>query len=234
MRIGSVFNRLAGKFSDIPNKKPKGKKGLETGACYWLVKVTLTNENRAYLIWRHHGGNTIVNGCKTVQVDGKGVYQCVGIFYTSLAVDYHFQGAGTHRKNVAMSSRACIIHSEEPRMTERGLQLLNETEYSFGNPHQKLLSTSTLSFEIRFWEDKSLINKHIYGYRLIIGGTRSTSCAIWCFDFYFKMLHDGWKTIVTNGIIDNINNQHLNCWDWLISICIKIWLSLTVIFLTKC
>ena len=44
----------------------------------------------------------------------------------------------------------------------------------------------------------------------IIGGTLNTSCAIWCLEikaiFDYKMLHDGWKTIVTNGDLDNINN----------------------------
>ncbi len=46
---------------------------------------------------------------------------------------------------------------------------------------------------------------------LKIGGTRNTSCAIWCLEikafFYYKMLHDGCKTIVTNGVLDNINNR---------------------------
>ncbi len=106
MRIGSVFNRLAGKFSDIPNKKPKGKKGLETGACYWLVKVTLTNENRAYLIWRHHGGNTttlwqtcIVNGCKTVQVAGNGVAMHGYIL--------HFSGSGLSLSRSRYTQEKC-------------------------------------------------------------------------------------------------------------------------------
>ncbi len=44
-----------------------------------------------------------------------------------------------------------------------------------------------------------------------IGGTRNTSCAIWCLEtkafFDYKMLHDGWKTIVTKGDLDNINNR---------------------------
>ncbi len=44
-----------------------------------------------------------------------------------------------------------------------------------------------------------------------IGGTRNTSCAIWCLEikafFDYKMLHDGCKTIVTNGVLDNINNR---------------------------
>ncbi len=45
----------------------------------------------------------------------------------------------------------------------------------------------------------------------IIGETRNTSCAIWCLAikafFDYKMLHDGCKTIVTNGILGNINNR---------------------------
>ncbi len=44
-----------------------------------------------------------------------------------------------------------------------------------------------------------------------IGGTRNTSCAIWCLEiktfFDYKMLHDGWKTIVIKGDLDNINNR---------------------------
>ncbi len=44
-----------------------------------------------------------------------------------------------------------------------------------------------------------------------IGGTRNTSCAIWCLEikafFDYKMLHGGRETIVTNGVLDNINNR---------------------------
>ncbi len=50
----------------------------------------------------------------------------------------------------------------------------------------------------------------IFIYYGIIGGTRNTSCAIWCLEikavFDYKMLHDGWKTIVTNCDLDNIIN----------------------------
>ncbi len=53
--------------------------------------------------------------------------------YTSMAVDYRFQGAGTLRKDVAMSSHVGMTHSEEPRTAESGLRLPHETEYSFGD-----------------------------------------------------------------------------------------------------
>ena len=46
-------------------------------------------------------------------------------------VDDHFQGAGTPRKNVGMSSCICMTDSDEPRTVESGLLVLNETEYSF-------------------------------------------------------------------------------------------------------
>ncbi len=49
-RIGSIFNPLAGKFLDIPDKNLKGTKGLETGARYWLVKVKL-RPIRTVQIW---------------------------------------------------------------------------------------------------------------------------------------------------------------------------------------
>ncbi len=38
----------------------------------------------------------------------------MGISYTFLVVDCRFQGAGTPRKKVAMSSCVCMTHSEEP------------------------------------------------------------------------------------------------------------------------
>ncbi len=53
------------------------------------------------------------------------VLQCIGISYTSPAENYRFQGAGTPRKNVAMSSRVCMTHSEGPRTAESGLRLPN-------------------------------------------------------------------------------------------------------------
>ncbi len=56
-----------------------------------------------------------------------------GISYHSLAVDYRFQRACTPRKRVARPSRVCMTHSDEPRAAESGLQLPNETEYSFGD-----------------------------------------------------------------------------------------------------
>ncbi len=57
----------------------------------------------------------------------------MGISYHSLAVDYRFQGAGTPRKNVAMSSRVCMSHTEEPGTAKSGPRPPNEAEYSFGD-----------------------------------------------------------------------------------------------------
>ncbi len=59
------------------------------------------------------------------------VQQYVDISYTSPAVDYRFQAAGTHRKNVVMSYCACMTYSEE--RAESGLRLPTETEYLFGD-----------------------------------------------------------------------------------------------------
>ncbi len=60
---------------------------------------------------------------------------------------------------------------------------------------------------------KSDVHFYVEPFFSQIGGTRNTSCAIWCLEikafFDYKMLHDGWKTIVTtcNGDLDNINNR---------------------------
>ncbi len=57
----------------------------------------------------------------------------------------------------------------------------------------------------------SSIKDRIYMVRSSIGGTRNTRCAIWCLEikafFDYKLLHDGWKTIVTTGDLDNINKR---------------------------
>ncbi len=55
-------------------------------------------------------------------------------------------------------------------------------------------------------------HEHIFTFLLLLtDGTRNTSCAIWCLEikafFDYKMLHDGWKTIVTNDDPDNIKNR---------------------------
>ncbi len=101
-------------------------KSLEACARYWLVKITLTNQNRADMIWTQHGSNTttrrqtcIVNGHKTVKVASNGVTMRGDIVPQSLAGDYRFQGAGTPRKKVARPSRVCRTHSEEPRAAKR-------------------------------------------------------------------------------------------------------------------
>ena len=64
-------------------------------------------------------------------------------------------------------------------------------------------------------EDKNILIKHHFSAcsdgPCVIGGTRNTSCTIWCLErkvfFDYIMFHDGWETIVTNGDLDNINNR---------------------------
>ncbi len=54
MIIGSVFNPLVGKFSGHAQQKPKKHERSRKIAHYQLVKVTLTNQNRANLTRRQH------------------------------------------------------------------------------------------------------------------------------------------------------------------------------------
>ncbi len=68
--------------------------------------------------WRQHHSS---NGKSALLMDVKlytwlvMVEQCVGLSYTSPAVDYRFHRVGTPRKKVARSSHICMPRSEEPR-----------------------------------------------------------------------------------------------------------------------
>ena len=70
------FQPLGGKV--FPNKNLKGMKDLETGVCYWLVKVTTDQlepcRSDVNTSWhQHHDSTAKVNEYKTVQVPGNGV-----------------------------------------------------------------------------------------------------------------------------------------------------------------
>ncbi len=70
----------------------------------------------------------------------------------------------------------------------------------------------------------------VYGVEMTmpIGGTRNTSCAIWCLEIKAflttKCCMMVGKTIVTNGVLDNINIQVFKLARLANSICIKIYL----------
>ncbi len=90
------------------------------------------------MIWRQHCGNTtprrqtcIVNGCKTIQAACNGVTMRGDIVPFS-GIGISLSGSRHTQEKVARPSRVWMTHSEEPRVAESGLQLPNETEYSFG------------------------------------------------------------------------------------------------------